>query len=265
MLITDDLARRLEIAEALDAAACAEAAAKLFPESNAAVAAVAGGVLTFCGESSPLTHALGVGLHGPVSHTDLDEVESFFAERGCGVTIDVCPHADRSLLEILTERRYRVNDLNNVLVRRLSPEEQLKPSIDVEECNDCACYSQVVICGFFSRDLITDDERRIGEILFGMPGVHNLVARIDGAPVGGCGYSVRNGTVSLFADAVLPAFRRRGVHTALIQARLQAAVQAGCEVATAGTQPGSSSQRNYQRLGFEVAYTKLTMVSTSQR
>ena len=263
MLITDDLARRLEIAEALDAAACAEAAAKLFPESNSSVAAVAGGVLTFCGEASPLTHALGVGLHGPVSPTDLDDVEAFFAERGCGVTIDVCPHADRSLLEILTERGYRVNELNNVLVRRLSAEEQFTCTVDIEECNDRACYSQTVICGFFSRNLITDDERHIGEILFGMPGAHNLVARINGMPAGGCGYSVRNGVASLFADAVLPEFRRRGVHTALIQARLQAAVQAGCEFATAGTQPGSASQRNYQRLGFEVAYTKLTMVSTS--
>jgi hypothetical protein len=31
-------------------------------------------------------------------------------------------------------------------------------------------------------------------------------------------------------------------------------------MATAGTQPGSGSQRNYQRLGFEVAYTKMTFV-----
>jgi hypothetical protein len=46
----------------------------------------------------------------------------------------------------------------------------------------------------------------------------------------------------------------------MILHRLREAVEAGCEYATAGTQPGSISQRNYQRLGFEVAYSKITMV-----
>jgi hypothetical protein len=30
-------------------------------------------------------------------------------------------------------------------------------------------------------------------------------------------------------------------------------------LATAGTQPGSASQRNYERMGFEVVYTRITL------
>ena len=34
----------------------------------------------------------------------------------------------------------------------------------------------------------------------------------------------------------------------------------GCDLATASTLPGSGSQRNYERTGFQVGYTKVTMV-----
>jgi len=52
-------------------------------------------------------------------------------------------------------------------------------------------------------------------------------------------------------------FHRRGAHAALIRARLAEAAARGCDLITAGTQPGSTSQRDYERQGFLVAYTKI--------
>jgi hypothetical protein len=72
--------------------------------------------------------------------------------------------------------------------------------------------------------------------------------------------SVRNGVASFYGDGVLPQCRRAGVHAAMIAARLRKALEQGCDIVTAGVVPGSTSQRNYGRLGFEVAYTKVTMV-----
>jgi hypothetical protein len=46
----------------------------------------------------------------------------------------------------------------------------------------------------------------------------------------------------------------------MIAERLRKAAADGCELASASTQPGTTSQRNYQRLGFHVAYSKLSMV-----
>ena len=37
------------------------------------------------------------------------------------------------------------------------------------------------------------------------------------------------------------------------------ALAQGCDLATASTLPGSGSQRNYERLGFEVVYTRVTL------
>jgi hypothetical protein len=47
---------------------------------------------------------------------------------------------------------------------------------------------------------------------------------------------------------------------ALLQARLAAARRAGCDLAVVGTSPGSDSQRNIERAGFTLAYTKVIMV-----
>ena len=46
----------------------------------------------------------------------------------------------------------------------------------------------------------------------------------------------------------------------MVEARLNEGLAQGCELATASTLPGSGSQRNYERLGFEVAYTRVTFV-----
>ena len=72
--------------------------------------------------------------------------------------------------------------------------------------------------------------------------------------------TLREGLAVLFADGVVPRFRPQGLHGELIAARLNRAVAQGCDLATATTLPGSQSQRNYTRTGFQVAYTKVTLV-----
>jgi len=47
---------------------------------------------------------------------------------------------------------------------------------------------------------------------------------------------------------------------ASIAARLEIARRAGCDVAVVTTQPGSKSQENVQRQGFELLYTRAVLV-----
>ena len=70
------------------------------------------------------------------------------------------------------------------------------------------------------------------------------------------------------ADVLVPTITDRidahliaqaGERLKLIAARLNEAVARGCDLATAATLPGSGSQRNYERCGFEVVYTKVTL------
>jgi GNAT superfamily N-acetyltransferase len=82
------------------------------------------------------------------------------------------------------------------------------------------------------------------------------LARIDGEPVGGALLSLDADIGYLANASTLPAYRGRGVQTALIARRIADAAAAGCKTVCSGAAFGSQSQRNLQRAGLQVAYTK---------
>ena len=71
---------------------------------------------------------------------------------------------------------------------------------------------------------------------------------------------IRYGLATLFADSTATRYRRRGLQRDLISVRLKEAHARSCDLATASVSPGSISQRNYERAGFQVAYTKILLV-----
>jgi hypothetical protein len=89
--------------------------------------------------------------------------------------------------------------------------------------------------------------------------VRLFLARVGAEPAGAGALWIDGEVAALFSTATRTPFRRRGVHGALLHARLAAAIAAGCEWATVQTVPGSDSQRNVERHGFAVAYTKPTL------
>ena len=82
------------------------------------------------------------------------------------------------------------------------------------------------------------------------------LARIDGEPAGAALLSLDADLGYLANASTLPEYRRRGVQTALIARRIEDAARAGCDAACSGAAFGSPSQRNLQRAGLQVAYTK---------
>jgi len=251
------LARRLEAAEAANARGCTASL------SGSAALEVAGGCAIFVGASSALTQAVGIGLAGHVSEAEMESLEGFFRSRGARVTIDLCPLADSGLLEALGERGYRPTEFNNVLVKRLvGTEIVLTPRVRRALAGEDDAWSHSVGRGFFEQTNLTTEEMDVGRAIFGMPGALCYLAVAEtGEPAGGGALAIRDGLATLFADSTIPSFRRRGFHRELISARLNEALARGCDMATASTLPGSGSQRNYERLGFEVVYTKVTLVS----
>jgi GNAT superfamily N-acetyltransferase len=250
------LARRLEAAEAVNARGCSASA------PGAEFLDIAGGCAIFVGAASPLTQAVGIGLDGPVSEAEVAALESFFRARNARAAIDLCPLADPALLEILGQRGYRATEFNNVLVKRLAGAEiVLAQRVRRALAGEDDLWSHTVGRGFFDQGDLTTAEMDVGRAIFAMPGaLCYLAAGEAGAPAGGGALAVRGGLATLFADSTIAAFRRRGLHRELISARLNEAIAQGCDTATASTLPGGASQRNYERLGFEVVYTKVTLV-----
>ncbi|MGH9558618.1 MAG: hypothetical protein ACRD30_05210 [Bryobacteraceae bacterium] len=237
------LARRIEMAEALNAAACGEAIQ------------AGGGYAAFSGVASPLTHAIGLGMSGLVTTAEFDRMEEYYRSRGAGVSLDFCPHADFSLLDLIASRSYRLVECNNVLagpavgsadgrVRLAGPGER-------------ELWIRTMLEGFFGRTALTEPELEVGRRLLELENATAWLASVDGCPAAAGAMNVRNGLALLFADSTIERFRGRGLHLALIRARLHHAVSSRCDLATASTAPGSISQRNYERAGLRVVYTKL--------
>lgn len=261
--ITCELAQRLEATEGLDGVACAEALARLDPQAGAAAKPIAGGFIVFSGTDSPLTRSIGIGMHGPVTGAELDEIEDFFVSRNAAVTIDVCPYADPTLLELLGGRHYRPIDFSNVMVRGISTTETLPEAQNVSTrnalSNERDVWARTVVCGFMSRLAVTPEELNMGEIIFGMPRSEPVFAMVGDKFAGAGSATYREGVASFFADATMVRYRRQGVHRELIRKRLETAVSRGSEYATCAVVPGGASQRNYEAAGFQVAFTKVTM------
>src|SRR5204862_3366551 len=98
-----------------------------------------------------------------------------------------------------------------------------------------------------------------------MEGALAFVATVDGKLVA-CGTGLvipEHKVFALCGAGTLAEFRGRGLQTALLRARMAAALKAGCEFAVVVTQGGTTSQRNAERLGFRVRYSKVTAIKAS--
>ena len=255
------LTQRLESHEAWSSCAHARVQARLYPETGATSLPFAGGHAVYCGRS-PLTQVYGAGLSGPVRAADLDAVEAFYRDRGSAVRLRLCPLADRSLLDLLGERSYRVQDFMNVYARQVRDADAAPP---IPPTFDIRVATMAESTAWFERTGAQGDWAEPDGVAFMdirctiKPGARLFLAWRDGAPIGGGAIEIHDGMAALMAAETLPAFRRQGVQTALLRARLAAAVEAGCDVAMVHTRPGAASQRNVLRAGFQVAYTVVEM------
>ena len=67
---------------------------------------------------------------------------------------------------------------------------------------------------------------------------------------------MHEGTALLAGASTIPGGRRQGAQNALLDTRLQTAASNGCDLAMMVAAPGSASQRNAERQGFRIAYTR---------
>ncbi len=199
-------------------------------------------------------------MDGPVSERDLARIEQFFGERESPVIVDLCPFAHATLVELLGAHGYQPIEFNQVLVCDLT---SVTPASDdrirIVTTAELPVWSRTLAEGFLEHEP-SAQELQVGADLFRMQGTVALLASVDGtAAAGGALLVNAEGVATLFGDATVTAHRGRGLQTALIRLRLAMAAERGGTIATASTLPGTPSQRNYERCGFRVAYTKVSM------
>jgi len=91
------------------------------------------------------------------------------------------------------------------------------------------------------------------------PDVRRYLVWVDGEPAGAGASVITKGVLGIFGTATRPAYRRRGALAAMVARALQGAV-GHADLAIATTEPGSTSQRTFERFGFQVLYTRAILV-----
>lgn len=265
-LLSDlSLSRRLERTEAKSNADFVEARAAASPEVGAQWIEVAGAYAMFDGVGSPLTQTFGLGIFQPVTAADMQTLEDFFRQRQADVFHEVSPLADASALALLNERGYHPIEFTSNLYRPLRRDLQLtgavNPKINVRVIGnnetDQELWAQTGVKGWSLDVEMTDLMLDLFRISARKENAPCFLAELDGVPIATGGLFLHDGVALLAGASTIPEGRKQGAQLALLEARLRYAVEQGCDLAMMGAAPGSGSQRNAERQGFRIAYTRI--------
>jgi hypothetical protein len=257
------LSRRLERAEARGNADFVETRAGLDPESDAEWIEVAGAYAMYDGVSSPLTQTFGLGLFDPVTAVELARIEEFFHRRGAPVFHEVSPLADPQLLALLGERGYRPIELSSVMFRPIDEDLSIgKRNAEIrvriiDPAEEWELWARTAARGWSEFPEVADLMFGLGEIIARRQDGLSFLAELHGEAIATGALTLHEGVALLAGASTIPEGRRQGAQLALLEGRLRHAAQHGCDLAMMCALPGSASQRNAERQGFRIAYTRI--------
>lgn len=255
------LARRLERAEGEANRRYVEARARVEPAVGAGWMATGGAYVLFDGVDSPLTQTFGLGMFEPATSAHLDRIERFFGERRSTTFHEVSPLAE-AVLPLLHARGYEPFEFSSVLYRPLGSASAATVArralaTRVIEPSELTLWAETAAEGWAETPELRDFMLGFGRITAAAEGVQAFVAEMDGRPAATAALVTHGGVALLAGASTVPAARGRGAQNALLDARLEVANAQGCDLAMMVAQPGSASQRNAERNGFRLAYTRL--------
>jgi GNAT superfamily N-acetyltransferase len=261
-MLFSDLAtsRRLERAEGFACARHASARRKLFPGSSSEWIECGGAIAVFDGVDSPVTQTFGLGIFEELTVATLDTIEGFFRGPGAPVLHEVSPFAGVEALSLLCERGYRPIELSSVVFQPVTqPAENDYPNITVRVAGpgEAKLWGDVSARGWshdhpeFAEFLV-----ELGQVTAAREHTACFLAEFDGTPGAAGALCLHEGVALFVGSATVPELRRRGLQSALLRERMRYAFTHGCDLAMMAAQPGSDSQRNAERAGFRIAYTR---------
>lgn len=238
-------------------------------DSECFIESVAGGVATYAGPDSPLNKVVGLGFAQPITSEDLARIEARFAAVRAPVQVELSSLANPQVGEFLTGRGYRLLAVENILGRSISDADAAatpaSSAIAVAHADQIEAWLSTLIDGFSVPDsgiVAPHDDfprhvlERVLRDMGAAAGVLRYVVTLNGETAGAASMRLDGDIAQLSGSATRAEFRRRGVQTALLAARLAEAARNGCNVAVVTTQPGSTSHGNVHKAGFELLYVR---------
>jgi GNAT superfamily N-acetyltransferase len=178
----------------------------------------------------------------------MDRLEEFFHSRGASVNLEHSPLADLIVAQHYRTRGYGPIEFSNTLFLSLAghrdpPAENGTLEIRRIRPEETDLWTRIVCQGFAEQVPITPDLLKTASCFGHSELAICFLALIDGVSAGGANLCIHGGVAAVNGASALPEFRGRGIHSALLRARLALAASQGCDLALTNTAPGSGSQR----------------------
>jgi GNAT superfamily N-acetyltransferase len=217
----------------------------------------------FAGPEAYSNRITGLGM----APEHIDRAIAFFDERNVETKLEVSSFAPGDLLTAVSARRFELRFFTHVMampvrnVSRLPP----PPGVTIERLD--RSDPRAVREAAEHNDRCFAPDRPVSEASVALTTKHLLnpandtfVARADGQLVAvGCSES-SEGVTLVFGGAVRPEFRGRGIQRALMNVRVALAQEHGSELVFVMTGPGTPSERNACRTGFQIVGSRAYFV-----
>ncbi|GCF66388.1 GNAT family N-acetyltransferase [Bacillus cereus] len=199
-------------------------------------------------------------IKGITNTTQIDEIISYYQSLQIPCRFEITPaQGTAELFQYLSEKGFYQSSFHTALYSTPREDPSLLPSnISVRKLkeNEFDVFADIYVRGFNMPSFTKDGVRQNNEILYDKPGWHFFIAEVQNIPAGIGVLYINKGVASLAASATLPEFQRKGCHTALIQKRIETAIESNCHLIVGQARFGSSSQNNMERAHMKIAYTK---------
>lgn len=216
-------------------------------------------VVCRCLETSLYNRVVGFDAEGLGS---LDDILDFYREHDTPPRFDIVPHqCSKELEAALTERGFqrRTRPIFSNLLMYRSTTMDIPPLPDGVVVREVAPHEAELLGRIHASGLGYGEPVRshLGlqlESRLSDPDAYGFLALIDGQPAGTGLLSTLDGIGYFGHASTLPSFRGRGAQIALLNARIAKAAQLGCDHLATFPVPGSVSERNVRRCGFDLAH-----------
>jgi GNAT superfamily N-acetyltransferase len=128
--------------------------------------------------------------------------------------------------------------------------------VRVIEPGERARWIDTAVIGWSDDPVVSGFVRRLVSMAVINDAMLHFIVEREGAPIATASLGLHDGVALLAGASTVPEGRGLGAQALLLAARLVEARRRGCELAMMVTAPGSTSQRNAERRGFRVAYTR---------
>lgn len=208
------------------------------------------------GASSSLFFNKTLGF-GPEHLEKLEDLLTFYHDNEKSCTIELIPRQDEYETLLTLARSGLYNSGYTVILFKEIYEliTSLNDNINIEEVDksETNILADIHVKGFQFQGDESEFEHTIVEEGYKHDNFKCYVAKLENQIIGSGSLYIQGDMGIMFGGATIPEFRGRGGQRALLEYRINEALKMGCKTLVSQTDLFSSSQRNLERVGFQIA------------